>query len=218
VAKDVRTANFSRVDPAYIYLATDVTKLYDYAVLFRVRGETRAALASVRAALEDLDKTHFPPGMELTSLEEGPLRLQKFIPQAIAGFAASLGVLALLVALVGLYGVMSFTVSQRTHEIGVRMAVGATAPDILRWLVREGMRPAVLGAGIGLACSIAVATVLRAVLVFPGSPDILFGVSAFDPVVFVSSTFLFLSATVVGCYVPARRATKVDPMVALREL
>jgi len=74
VAKDVRTANLSRVDPGYIYLATDATKLYEYALLFRTQGDTRTALASVRVALEDLDKTQFPPGMELSSLEEGPMR------------------------------------------------------------------------------------------------------------------------------------------------
>jgi predicted permease len=216
VAKDVRTANLSRVDPGYIYVATDATKLYQYALLFRTQGDTTTALASVRASLEELDKTQFPPGMQLSSLEEGPLRLQKVIPEAIAYFAASLGVLALLLSLAGVYGVMSYATSQRTHEVGVRMALGATAPDIRQWIARQGMRPVVLGAIVGLTCSIGVAIVLRAVLVFPGSTDLLFGVSAFDPIVFVGSCCFLGSAALVACYVPARRAAKVDPMVALR--
>ena len=216
VAKDVRTANLSRVDPGYIYLATDATKLYEYALLFRTQGDTRSALASVRTALEDLDKTQFPPGMPLSSLEEGPMRLQKIIPRAFAYFAISLGVLTLLLALVGVYGVMGYAISQRTREIGVRMALGATAPDILEWTVRQGMRPVLIGGIAGLACAIGVSSVLRAILVFTGSPDLLFGVSSFDPVVFVGSCCFLASAALVACYVPARRATKVDPMVALR--
>ena len=216
VVKDVRTANLSRIDPGYIYLPTDLAKLSDYVLLFRTQGDMKAALASVRAALRNLDKTHFPPGMWLGSLEDGPMRLQKVIPQAIAYFSASLGILALLLALTGVYGVMSYAVSRRTHEVGVRVALGAAAPDILRWIVRQGMRPVVIGAVVGFICSVGVATVLRAVLAFPGSMDLLFGVDAFDPIIFAGSTCLLASTALVACYVPARRATKLDPMVALR--
>src|SRR5207302_1576649 len=112
------------------------------------------------------------------SLEEGPMRVQEVIPHAISNFATSLSVLALLLALVGVNGVMAYFVSQRSHEIGVRMALGGTAQDILRWTVRSGMRPALIGAMVGLVAGLGVATFLRAVLVFPGSPNLLFGVSA----------------------------------------
>ena len=216
VAKDVRTANLSRVDPGYIYLPTNATKLYDYALLFRTQGGSGTALASVRTALEDLDRVHFPPGMQLNSLEQGPLRWQKVIPEAVTYFAVSLGILTLLLALVGVYGVMSYTVSQRTREIGVRMALGAAAPDILQWIVRQGMRPVVQGAIAGLVCSIGVSTILRAVLISPGSADFLFGVSPFDPVSFAGVSCFLAGAALIACYIPARRATKVDPMVALR--
>ena len=216
VVKDVRTANLSRVDPGYIYVPTDAAKLFNYSLLLRTHGDTNTSLASVRAALEDLDRTHFPPGMQLTSLEEGPMRVQEVIPHAISNFATSLSVLALLLALVGVNGVMAYFVSQRSHEIGVRMALGGTAQDILRWTVRSGMRPALIGAMVGLVAGLGVATFLRAVLVFPGSPNLLFGVSAFDPLSFVVSVGFLLIAALVVCYIPARHAMRVDPMVALR--
>lgn len=216
MAKDVRTANLSRVDPGYIYLPTDAAKLYDYALLFRTQGGSGTALASVRTALEDLDRVHFPPGMQLNSLAEGPLRWQKVIPEAVTYFAVSLGILTLLLALVGVYGVMSYTVGQCTREIGVRMALGAEAPDILQWIVRQGMRPVVQGGIAGLVCSVGVSAILRAVLIAPGSADFLFGVSPFDPVTF-AGVFCFLAGVaLLACYIPARRATKVDPMMALR--
>src|SRR5207237_71691 len=83
-----------RVDPGYIYVPTDAAKLFNYSLLLRTHGDTNTSLASVRAALEDLDRTHFPPGMQLTSLEEGPMRVQEVIPHAISNFANSLRVLA----------------------------------------------------------------------------------------------------------------------------
>jgi predicted permease len=216
VAKDVRTANLSRVDPGYAYLPTTATNLYEYTLLLRTQGDTRTALASVRTALEDLDRSQFPPGMQLNSLEEGPLRTQRLMPQAIAYFAASLGVLVLLLAVVGIYGVTSYTTSQRTREIGVRMALGARPPDTLRWAVRQGMRPVVVGAIVGVACSIGISTVLRAILVSPGSTDLLFGVGAFDPATFIGLSSFVGSVALVACFIPALRATKVDPMAALR--
>jgi putative ABC transport system permease protein len=216
VAKDVRTANLSRIDPGYVYLPTDAAKLYRYSLLFRTQGDPRSALASVRVSLQGLDKRVFPPSKQFYSLEEGPMRLQKLIPQAIAYFSSSLGILALLLALVGIYGVMGFAVSQRTHEIGVRMAMGATRSDILRWIVRQGMRPVFFGAVVGVTCSLGVAILLRAVLVIPGSPDLLFGVNSFDPATFVGLFFFLAGVALLACYIPARRAANVDPMVALR--
>ena len=96
------------------------------------------------------------------------------------------------------------------------MALGATKPDIFAWTVRQKMRPVVVGAIAGLVCSIGVSIALRAVLVVPGNPDFLFGTSSFDGMTFTSALSLLASIALIACYVPARRATKVDPMVALR--
>lgn len=115
--------------------------------------------------------------------------------------------LALMLAAIGIYGLMSYAVSQRTHEIGVRVAVGAQRRDVLRLVVREGAKLAVLGILLGLAAALAL-TRLMASLLFAVKPN--------DPATFATVAILLALAGLLACYIPARRATRVDPMVALR--
>jgi ABC-type antimicrobial peptide transport system permease subunit len=124
-----------------------------------------------------------------------------------AGILAAFGVLALLLAAVGIYGVMSYVVAGRTREIGLRMALGAQTADVLRLILRQGMLLALIGTAIGIAIGFGGARLLK---------TLLYGVSAADPITFAAVTLLLGSVTLLACWLPAHRATKVDPMIALR--
>ena len=115
---------------------------------------------------------------------------------------------ALLLASIGIYGVMAYTFSQRTHEIGVRVALGAQRSDILRLALGEGMILVAVGLGAGLIGAAIVTRFLRSML---------FSVTATDPITFVSIAALLAAVALLACFIPARRATQVDPLVALRE-
>ena len=117
--------------------------------------------------------------------------------------------IALILASVGLYGVVAHGVTERTHEIGVRMALGAESRHVLGLVVRQGLSAAAVGAAIGLAGAAVLSRTME---------GLLFGVTATDPLTFAAVILMLLSVTVVACYVPARRATRVDPTTALRTI
>ena len=124
-----------------------------------------------------------------------------------AGVLTSFGVLALLLAAVGIYGVMSYVVAGRTREIGLRMALGAQSGDVLRLILRQGMLLAAIGTVIGLTVGLGGRRLLN---------TLLYGVSAADPLTFTVVTLLLGAVTFLACWLPANRATRVDPMIALR--
>jgi putative ABC transport system permease protein len=139
----------------------------------------------------------------MTEIIREEQRGDMIMPKLLTAF----GAIALFLAVIGVYGVMAYTVNQRTQEVGIRMALGAQRQDILRMVVRQGLTLAGLGLGIGLLLSLGATR---------GLSSFLLGVSAFDPVVFVGVTAALCAAAIAASLGPARKAMKVDPLVALR--
>jgi len=161
-------------------------------------------LTSIRRVVQSHHSQNVVFGaLTLSEVLGGSLARHRFSMILLNTFAA----LALLLASVGLYGVISYLVSQRTHELGIRLALGAQRRDVLRLVVNHGMKMALGGVALGLFAALGLTRLLAGML---------YGVGATDPLTFTSITLLLLTVALLACYLPARRAAKVDPMVALR--
>ncbi len=170
----------------------------------RSSGDPMRLADAVREQVWEVDKEQPVAGvMPLENLVENNLAPRRIQASLLGAFAA----LALLLATLGIYAVLSFVVTQRTQEIGVRVALGAEPGDVMRAVLSQGMKLYALAAVLGLAASLALARTLQ---------HSLYGVSASDPISFGGVIILLAGVTALACYVPARRAMHVDPMVALR--
>lgn len=176
----------------------------DLGLCLRTKGDPAALIETVRQAVRQLD-----PGVDLWHSRTLAGHVQgAFFAQRIASFLlTALGIVALTLAAMGVYAVMAYAVGQRTQEFGVRVALGALPGDVL-WQV---MRRSLFLAGVGVTCGLALALAVTRLLA-----GFLYGVSPFDPLTFVLVPLLLVAVALFACYVPARRATKVDPMAALR--
>ena len=215
IAGDVRSHNISRVDPALVYLPISEAKLSDYSALLRIAGDPRRAMMAVRTALEQVDG-RLRPGFFLASLEDSAVQEQILMARTFTLSALFLAGVALVLASIGVYGVMAFLVSQQEKEVGIHMALGATRGNVLLLMLRQGMRPVVIGGVLGIMGALGVSGLLRALLIFPGSVDVFYGTRWFDPVTFIGLSCLLAGIALFACYLPAQRATRVDPLAALR--
>ncbi|MBO0797800.1 MAG: FtsX-like permease family protein, partial [Blastocatellia bacterium] len=173
-------------------------------LVVRTSGQPEDATEAVRHAVWELDREQ--PILQLGTMQA---RLAEvFAPRRFNLLLFGLfALIALLLAAVGLYGVLAYMVSQRTHEIGIRMALGAQARDVLWLVVRQGLALTLMGAALGLVAALALTRVLQ---------NLLFGVSPTDPATFVGITLLLIGVASIAGFIPAWRATKVDPLRALR--
>jgi predicted permease len=187
---------------AYLPLTQDFAPAVTMQV--RTKGRPEAVIAEVRSQVQSLDTN-----LALTNLNTvGELIDQGlWAPRMGAVLLTVFGGLALLLALLGVYGVLSYSVNQQTREIGIRMAMGAQSGRILGLVVGQGMRLAIVGLILGTLIAFAATRVLS---------SLLFGVSAHDPLIFGGVSLILVTAAILACYIPARRATKVDPIIALR--
>jgi predicted permease len=202
-----RNSNYDRLNEApmpFLYLPLFQVYYPHPTIHARVWGDPLAVAPTVEKAVHELNADL--PLFDVDSLES---RLQvASANQRIAGtFVGAFGLLALILATVGIYGVIAYTARQRTHEIGIRVALGAERQDILRLVLGQGLRMTVAGLAFGLAASVMLTPFLRSQL---------FGVTTTDGLTYGSVTVLLCVVTFAACYIPARRAAKVDPMVALR--
>jgi predicted permease len=166
-------------------------------------ADTQLVTTSARSILQELNPEIPPTFRTFAQVYSASLGSRRFNLILIAFF----GLVALLLATAGIFGVMAYSVSRRTREIGVRVALGARSRDVLTMILNQGMRTIVIGIAIGLAGSLALTRTLS---------SLLFGVTATDPLTFAVVIALLIATALLACYIPARRATKVDPMVALR--
>jgi len=170
----------------------------------RATGEPSALVPAIRAEVQRIDDTMAMYDVRpLSSFINASIVQERMLTALMSFF----GLLAMLLAAIGLYGVMAYSVSQRTQEIGIRMALGAQSSDVLRLVVGQGMKLVLIGVSVGLAAAFGLTRWLKALL---------FGVSANDPVTFAVVALLLSSVALLACWIPARRATRVDPLVILK--
>jgi putative ABC transport system permease protein len=202
-----RNANYQAIgeEPqALIYLSLTQYYFPSAVVYFRTPGDPEAVAAEVRGRMQPLDRNLLleAEGLELT------LRQSLWAQRLSAGLLAIFGLLALLLAAVGIYGVISYSVSQRVREFGVRMALGATAGDVRGMILREGTRLVAIGVVTGILIALAAARAVQSML---------FVVSAWDVTTFVMVPAILTLVGIAACWLPAMRVTAIEPAVALRD-
>lgn len=204
VVSDVSQYALDKQAPLQIYLPHEQFATSFNTIVVKTEGDPAALSAAVRREILAVDKDQAV--YQVTTLDQltaQSILLRRFFMLLLIVFSS----LALILAAIGIYGVMSYAVTQRTQEIGIRMALGAGALDVLRLMLSNGMRLAFAGVALGLAGAFSLTRLMAALL---------FGVQPTDALTFIAVSLMLIVVALLACYIPARRATRVDPMVALR--
>jgi macrolide transport system ATP-binding/permease protein len=203
VAKDAQVSHLGKLDTSYLYFPAgpqDDSRSY---VLVRYANGFKDVSNGIRHAAKSLDPD---VSVDVIKLEDN-LEKWRAPSRIVAALSGTLGGLALLLASIGVYGMVSYSVSRSVREIGIRMALGANGADLMRYELWQAMRPVLIGGVVGLVLCAGVSSVLESMM---------FGISAHDPIAFLAVPVFLLLVAVFASYIPARRAMRVDPMVALR--
>ena len=204
VVGNIKTDGFDVPEQAHVYVPILQNPPYAMALYIKTETNPRSLTQALRQQVQAVDPDLPLFGEKLMDdIVSASLAERRFAMQMVSVF----GVVALLLAGIGIYGVMAYSVNQRTREIGIRLALGATGQDITTWVLKQGMGLTLAGIGVGLTGAFGLTRLLQ---------GLLFGVSATDAVTYAALALLLGSVALVACYIPARRATKVDPMIALR--
>jgi predicted permease len=213
VVKTVRSTYLSKVDAPYIYLPKAI--FAGSPLLVRTRIAPEAVIQRTVATLAEIHSS-LPSASTILTLEQGPVQIQRLFAQAPALVSSILGLVALVSAAIGIFGTVSFLVARRTREIGIRVALGARNGDVIRMVMGQGLRSVAWGSGIGLAGALGLSTLLSTLVVFPDFPDLTYGAGAFNVATFLGVLAVLIAVVLMASFVPVRRATRVEPMVALR--
>ena len=204
VARTAKYRDLREQSLPFIYLPLAQEHQAGMTLMVRTAGDPAALVGAVRNELRTLNKD--VPVFSVQTMEErigGQLAADRMIAVLLSIFGAG----ALLLAAIGIYGVMAYAVARRTHEIGIRIALGAEQRDILKLIVGQGMVLVLIGAGLGLVLALVLTRVVK---------GLLFDISATDPLTFAAVVLVLVGVSLLACYLPARRATKVEPLTALR--
>lgn len=205
VVNNVKTYSQTAAEDPQVYEAFHQRPVGSFSLMVRSKGEPDNLISDLRTAVSQVD-----PELPLARLKSmaAVIDQQKASDAFFSRMLGTFALLALMLAGIGIYGLIAYTVGQRTHEIGIRMAMGAKSQDVLRMIVRQGMKMIVIGAAIGFAISLPLPKIFGSMF---------FNLNTSEPRLFLVVPLLVLAVAVLATYIPARRASRVDPIVALRQ-